>query len=590
MKNIKTILDFFEISKNEYPDKVAVKYKENSLTYRELDEMSDHLASFISKKAGTLNNDFIGVMLEKNQYFIVAILAVIKLGCAYVPIDINSPEERLSFIKEDSNCQLIIDKDVMDSFLTTPKEKTSLSLEILPEDFLYLIYTSGTTGNPKGVAITHSNLINLLFHEGTVFDFQSSDVWTVFHSQCFDFSVWEIFCPLLTGGMLIILDKETAQDPVLVKKNIEAEGVTMLSLTPSAFYALTPVFTADFKPNKLRHLFFGGEKLLPVALSWWRKNYPELQFMNLYGATETTIHTTYKVITDKEISENISNIGKALPGYQCFVVGKYLEKVPFGAEGELAVAGGSVARGYINNEELTHNKFVDNPYGEGEKLYLTGDIVKLMPNGEMIYKGRKDRQVKIRGHRIELGEIETVILKNIPEISQVVAEIKEFNNDQLIVCYYSSEEEINKADLANRLKDMLPEYMIPKVYIRIDKFVLNVNGKISYEMLPDVSSDDFIKREFVPAKNEIQKELIAIWEDVLGIENIGIEDDFFELGGDSLNGIKIVNTINKKFEISMNVVDVFEKKTIWEMSELLEFLVGNYNNPNAEEEFDITTI
>jgi amino acid adenylation domain-containing protein len=587
--NHQTIISFFKLVKEKSGQKTAVIYQDNSLNYEELDQLSDQLANYMHSRKEINAGDYIGVKLEKSEYLIAVILAVIKSGCAYVPIDPGYPAQRIQFIDNDSNCKFIFDKNELEKALSSPRNNQKPETIISPDDAAYVIYTSGTTGNPKGVVISHRNLINLLFAPGTPFDLKSSDVWTMFHSHCFDFSVWEIFCPLLTGGTLIVLDRALVRDPVQVKKVIEDYGVTMFSQTPSSFYMLTPAFKSAFKENKLRYIFFGGEALSPMQLSWWHSVYPELNFLNLYGTTETTIHVTAKLITAKEIDNNTSNIGKALPGYFCYVLGKRREKLPFGTEGELAVGGAGLSGCYLNNETLTHEKYIDNPFSEhnADKLYLTGDIVKKLPDGELIYVGRKDRQVKIRGHRIELSEIELALLTK-PGISyvRITTTAQEDGQSELLVFLISAFTE-HADELAAFLKDKLPGHMIPLHYVQLEEIILNSNGKLDEQLLLEKYALLSVNpRQKTAPRDAIDEKVLEIWYKKLGISDLGIDHNLFEIGGNSLKSISIINEVNEVFGLSLPLGNLLGDFTVRRIADEINKVVLNSANETEDNNDD----
>lgn len=594
--SLKTILDFFDAQVAQGPDRNAVCYRDQVLSYAELDQLSKRLAIHLQSRATIKRGDFVGIKLKKSEYLIASIFAIIRLGAAYVPIDPDFPEDRIRFMKEDSGCQFVLDAAELEFFLQ--KEPTSESLEKVhasETDPAYIIYTSGTTGKPKGVVIEHANLTNMFFHEDTPFDFEPSDVWSLFHSQCFDFSVWEIFGPLLTGGSVVVIDKETARNPILVKRELEEKAVTILSQTPSAFYLLTREFQANPAPHHIKQVYFGGEALSSGQLSWWTETFPEVQFFNLYGTTESTIHATYKIITPAEVEQNSCNIGIALPGYEAYVLGKKLELLPFGVEGELVIGGKGLSDQYLNDASLTREKYIDHLWSEqeGAKLYRTGDVVKKIPGGEMIYIGRMDRQVKIRGHRIELAEIEQVLnAKAEIFFARLTTQIDKEGQRELLAFIQSTVPE-NVNTLVAFLKRHVPQYMIPLHYVQFDELVLNANGKLDEKYLKAHNAPLTVDQQvLVPPRKELDQKVLAIWQEVLNLEELGIDNNLFEIGGNSLKAIQIVGALNKAFDVELNLAALFGDFTIRHVAdeiEKIQWFTESQHAVEADEDMETET-
>ena len=344
---------------------------------------------------------------------------------------------------------------------------------------MYVIYTSGTTGNPKGVLIEYKNVVRLLFNDAFQFDFSEKDVWTMFHNFNFDFSVWEMYGALLYGGKLIVVSSEIAKDTVSFSDLIIENGVTVLNQTPSAFYNLSEVFRTNPIDNNhhLRYAIFGGEALQPSKLSWWHEHYPQTKLVNMYGITETTVHVTYKEIGSKEIENGISLIGRPIPTLSCYILDEQQKLCAINQEGEMYIGGLGVARGYLNREELTKEKFIENPYKSGERLYRTGDLGRWREDGNLEYLGRIDDQVKIRGYRIELGEIEQALTSHTAVGQGVVIAISiHSTSDKELIAYTTGE--ATAEELKAYLKEKLPSYMVPSYYVKLEKIPLTSNGKV----------------------------------------------------------------------------------------------------------------
>ncbi|NOQ27711.1 MAG: amino acid adenylation domain-containing protein, partial [Bacteroidales bacterium] len=452
-----------------------------------------------------------------------------------------------------------------------PKNKQQHDLNILsnysidrlpkintPENLAYIIYTSGTTGKPKGVMVEHRNVIRLFFNDKFQFDFSEKDIWTMFHSHSFDFSVWEMFGALLYGGKLIVIPEIVAKDVVKYYNILCEEKVTVLNQTPSAFYNLAEVAISNSEKTleNLKYVIFGGEALKPNKLKKWFDVYSDVNLINMYGITETTVHVTYKKIGKYEIENNISNIGTPIPTLTTYIMNSDLKLVPIGIAGELLIGGDGLSRGYLGKEELTKEKFITNPYKEGERLYRSGDLVKMLSNGEMEYLGRIDNQVQLRGFRIELGEIENALHKyeNVKE-SVVVA--REDNGDKNLCAYVVCEDEFNQDEVRAYLLETLPDYMIPSYFVELEKIPLTTNGKVDRKSLPspEVKAGD----AYVAASTETEEKLVEIWSEVLNIpqKEISTTASFFDIGGHSLKATVLTAAIHKKIGVEFPLRDVF---------------------------------
>ncbi len=436
-----------------------------------------------------------------------------------------------------------------------------------PGDLAYLIYTSGTTGKPKGSAVEHRSVVRLLFNDNSLFDFGSRDVWTMFHSFCFDFSVWEMYGALLYGGTLIVIPRWLAMDTEKYLELLKSEGVTVLNQTPSAFYNLLNwEMASQAKALRLRYVIFGGEALKPARLKSWQEKYPETRLINMFGITETTVHVTYKEVGAAEIERNTDNIGRPLPTTHAYVLDGRLRLQPLGVAGELAVGGPGLSRGYLNKPELTARKFVDDPYRAGQRLYLSGDLVKFYHSGEMAYLGRQDHQVQLRGFRLEPGEIESQLILIDGVEDAVVIDRPGDNGDMHLCAYVVLAEErqpgMDQADIKNCLAESLPYYMVPSFFIRLNKIPLSANGKVDRQALPAPEIE--AKGGHAASVGEVEKKLVEIWADVLKIADsaIGIHSDFFDLGGHSLKATILIARIHREFNIKIPIVEVFKQPTI----------------------------
>ncbi len=571
----KTIHQLFEEQVKRNPDRAALSFEDQKLTYGELNAKANQLARVLRFK-GVAVEEIVGVMLNRSMEMIISILAIIKAGGVYLPIDVDYPESRIRYMLEDAQVRVLLVTQESVSTLNYSGEiihvdeqhiyqgdDTNLVNLNTAKNMIYIIYTSGSTGNPKGVMVEHNNVVRLFFNDKALFDFTADDVWTLFHSFCFDFSVWEMYGALLYGGKLVIIPKSLAQNTGQFRKVLQTEGVTVLNQTPTAFYNLIEVeLTAERADLQIRYVIFGGEALKPIHLREWHLKYPGTRLINMYGITETTVHVTFKEITDYEMENNISNIGLPIPTLQLYILDQDLHLQPIGVAGELCVGGEGVARGYLNRSDLTRDRFVENPFVHGTRLYRSGDLAKRLPDGEIVYLGRIDRQVKIRGFRIELDEIENQLLKH-PEIKEAVIVTREdLDNSKYLCAYIISKQKLQVLDIREYLAQNLPEYMIPSYFIQIDAFPLTATGKINHRALPKPVDNIKTGKEFVPPRSELEEILRSIWSEVLGVEQIGVYDNFFVLGGHSIKATQVVSLIHKRCDIEINLREIFQHPTI----------------------------
>ncbi|MBE6048246.1 MAG: amino acid adenylation domain-containing protein, partial [Clostridium sp.] len=555
----KTINDLFLDVVNRIPDNKALVFRNEELTFRELNEKVDSLA-YVLRQKGVKRGSFVGIITERSTEMIISVLAVLKAGGAYVPMDLAYPDSRINYMLEDCECKMILTNnkerlkslnfegtviDVEDKNIYKQKHK----LENINDanDLAYVIYTSGSTGLPKGVLIKHIGISNLKTNFKEQYDFNENDRFVQFASFTFDISVWEIFMSLLNGATLYVLDRETIDDYDKYINYLNDNRITATLMTPAYFS------NVDSKKIKtLKKVFTGGSEASCEMVKEWSK---ERDYTNLYGPTETTITCTMWR-AEKEFDCNIVPIGKPAYNTKHYVFDKYNKLKPLGAPGELCIASVGLAKGYLNREELNKERFIENPYVKGETIYKSGDLVRLLPDGNVQYLGRIDNQVKIRGFRIELGEIENKILSN-QYVKEAVVRVYEGNNKEKYICaYVCSEKSIEELDLKGFLKQLLPEYMIPNIFVELEKIPLTINGKVNNKALP---KPDFNKnlKGYKPPETDTEIKLQEIWSQILGVEKIGIEDNFFDLGGQSLKAIILKTKINEVFLKEVTIQDIF---------------------------------
>lgn len=571
----------FALSASSYPDRVAVKFQEATLTYRELDARSNQLARFLQEK-GVSAEVRVGICQERCEELIISILAILKAGGTYIPLDPNYPAAHLKYVAEDSGMNLIvadaksrqaIPKDsvevvVLEEIALDIKTRSTatVDLKIPPEQAAYIIYTSGSTGKPKGCVVPHGNATRLLDSTAPWFNFTSDDVWTLFHSYAFDFSVWEIWGSLLYGAKLVVVPYWQSRSPLEFWSLLHGEKVTVLNQTPSAFQQLMRVDAEQSDRLKsLRIVIFGGEALELQSLRPWMEVYGDAypQLVNMYGITETTVHVTYRPITLADIEANRSSpIGQAIPDLSLYVLDRTLELSPVGVVGELYVGGAGVSRGYLNRPALTAERFIPDMFGNGTRLYRTGDLARRLPDGDLEYLGRSDFQVKIRGFRIELGEIEAA-LAALPSVAEAIAIAPAVDNsDKRLVAYIVNKNAVTSEELRTALTKRLPEHAIPAAFVFLDRFPLTPQGKVDRRALPIPDWKNIARdRLIIPPETPAQQAICTAWERVLALEAVGIEDNFFALGGDSILAVKVVTQMRRQGWI-ITPKEIFEHQNV----------------------------
>ncbi|MGW2237611.1 amino acid adenylation domain-containing protein [Streptomyces sp. NPDC001759] len=576
------------------PQALAVTGSGRSLTYAQLDSAATALARRL-RAAGVADGSLVGVCLDRTPELAVALLAVWRAGAAYLPLDPAHPKARRAFTVTDSGIELIVtDSATRDAVAglsarlleldaagedqdVVPEQDTALTPDRVPahEDLAYVIYTSGSTGRPKGVEITHGNLAWLLGAADRHFDFGPGDVWTLMHSPAFDFSVWELWAPLATGGRVTVLTADEVRDPAAVHRVLREEGVTVLNQTPAAFKGLRAQLREagdDFSTLALRTVVFGGDAFdVRDYGDWFTAPGPRPELVNMYGITETTVHVTIRTITEDDVHGTVrSPVGRPLTGAHGYVLDAWGRLVPHGTVGELYVSGGGVARGYRNRPGLTAERFLDDPFAApGARMYRTGDLVRVLPDGQLAYVGRADHQVKIRGYRIEPGEIETA-LRALPGVADTAVVARRDGGAARLVAHVVTPEgrPLDAAALRERLRLTLPEYMVPALFVRHDRLPLTANGKVDRAALTAVRPTSMGASAYTAPRGTTECALAEVFCQVLSVERVSRDDNFFDLGGDSILALRLVG-VGRLAGLGFSVADVFRARTLADLAELV---------------------
>ena len=593
------IHQLFEKQVERTPDAVALIDRERQLTYRELNERANQLAHYL-QDLGVAPEVLVGFCVNRSLEMIVGLLAILKAGGAYVPLDPAYPAERLAYMVEDAKVSILLSQSQVQSrlpehqaqtvYLDSDWDKISLqSRENLPKintgnNLAYVIYTSGSTGKPKGVMIPHLALSSFVRAAVAEYEIVASDRILQFSSINFDAAVEEIYTSLISGSTLVLRTDEMLEVGTFLHSCKDWQ-LTILDLPTAYWYELVNELTntAAELPQSVRMIIIGGEKVLSEPVKSWNKylacsgKSDHLQLINSYGPTETTVSATVYRIPSSSSIEGEVPIGRPLPHLQTYVLDRFRQLVPIGVPGELYIGGAGLARGYLDRQELTAEKFISNPVNQSQsQLYKTGDLVRFLADGNIEFLGRIDHQVKIRGFRIEPGEIEANLLKHSQIETAVVALREDNSGDKSLVAYFVPTTE-SKSDpqigsqLRQFLKEKLPAYMVPGFFVELETLPLTPSGKIDRRALPE---PDFDSRQstidYIAPRNALEEQVTQIWLEVLGHKQIGIHDNFFELGGHSLIGVKLVARLSQLLEIKLPLRVLFEASTIAELAQRIE--------------------
>ncbi|HVW86990.1 MAG TPA: amino acid adenylation domain-containing protein, partial [Bryobacteraceae bacterium] len=588
----RTLHEWFERQVEKTPRARAVTFENEHLTYRELNERANRLAHYL-RKLGVAPDALVALYLERSIDLVVGILGILKSGAAYLPIDPVYPKDRVSFMLEDSQAAVLLTRSDLASNLPAHQAKlvcldsrTDLfdcepeanpAPVATPDNLAYVIYTSGSTGKPKGTLITHHNVARLMQSTEALYRFNEHDVWTLFHSHAFDFSVWELWGALLYGGRVVVVPYLTSRSPRDFHELLRNERVTVLNQTPSAFRQFIQAEAEQPSAGSLalRYVIFGGEALEMNTLKPWFDRHGDRQplLVNMYGITETTVHVTARVLSAADLNAG-SVIGAPLEDLRLYILDGKQQPVPIGVAGEICVGGDGVGRGYLNRPDLTQQKFLLDRFSgkPGALLYRSGDLARFLPNGDIEYLGRIDDQVKIRGFRIERGEIEAVLSRH-ESVRQCFVDVREETpGEKTLVAWFVPRlgSTPSVADLRVHLRQALPDYMVPSAFVSMERLPLTSNGKIDRKALPlpgerTVDPD----HQFVAPRDPVEQVLARIWSKVLKVNRVGLRDNFFDLGGHSLLAVRIIVEIERVYGKRLPLATLLRAPTIGDLADIL---------------------
>lgn len=572
----KTIPMLFEEQVERDPNRTALIFGDQELTYEELNSKADNLACFL-REMGVGRNHIIGLMVERSFEMIIGVMGILKAGGAYLPIDPEYPTDRVEFMLEDSGANVLLATGNIKDNISFHGKVVDLSEENLlknehavPEnindsnDLAYIIYTSGSTGKPKGVMIEHKAVLNFITGMTETIDFSRDKTILALTTISFDIFALETLLPLTQGMKIVIANENQQVDPGLLSEVIMKNRIDMLQATPSRMQLIISNPKGLNSLKSLKEILVGGEAL-PKVLFEKLKSLPSTKLYNMYGPTETTVWSAVKDLT---AAESI-NIGTPISNTYIYIVNKMNKLCPVGIPGELCISGESVARGYLNRPELTEERFINNPFIPGTRMYKTGDLACWLPNGEIEFIGRSDQQLKIRGYRIELEEIETCLSQygNIKEV--IVSAREDSEGYKQLCCYFTSEAKIDASELREFLSEKLPDYMIPSYFMQIEKMPMTPNGKVDRKLLPAPDNFASVSRKYEKPYGELEEQLALMWQEVLEVSTIGATDNFFEVGGHSLKAALLMAKINNKLNVQIALRELFKAPTIRSLAEII---------------------
>ncbi|MEJ1932986.1 non-ribosomal peptide synthetase, partial [Nostoc sp. NIES-2111] len=571
---------WFEAQCQQTPDNIAVVFADQKLTYQELNIRANQLAHYL-QSLGVCSEDLVGICIERSPLMVIGVLGILKAGAAYVPIDPNYPAERKAFILADTQMQLLLTQselkadNVKNICLDTDWEIINQQPQVTPvsetnaQNLAYVIYTSGSTGKPKGALITHYGLVNYLNWCTQAYQVDQGSGTLVHSSLGFDLTITSLFSPLLVGSQVELLPENQNIDNLA--QTLKARtNLSLVKITPAHLELLGQQLSPQEAAGRTHAFIIGGENLTTQHINFWQKYAPETLLINEYGPTETVVGCCIYQVPQAHNYFGSIPIGHPIANTQLYVLDQYLQLVPTGVAGELYIGGAGLARGYLNQPQLTAQKFIPCPFSDepGARLYKTGDKVRFRVDGTLEFLGRLDDQVKLRGYRIELGEIESLLCLH-PTVKEAVVMVREdVTDDQRLVAYLvvKQQSDLSVSNLRSFLQEKLPEYMIPTAFIPLQTLPLTTNGKVDRRVLPAPDQVSAITEFFVAPRNSLEQELANIWAEVLRIEKVGIHNNFFTLGGHSLLVTQLISRIKDVLGVELLIQDVFANPTVAELS------------------------
>lgn len=593
----RSIYQLFEEHVANDPDKTALIFGEERISYAELNQRANCLARVL-QKYGATTDLLVGILMERSPRMVESILATWKAGAGYIPLDPEYPIQRLAGILNDSEAKILVtlseycSADLANEYpgkillldTDTPEINSesgdNLNRPMDMNSLAYVIYTSGSTGKPKGAMVEHIGMMNHIQAKIHDLCLTSESIVAQNSSHCFDISVWQFFVALTLGGTTVIYSQEQTLDPQAFVSGIIDHNVTILEVVPSYLSVMLDYLEGERRAlDQLTYLLVTGEIVKPNLVKRWFALYPEIPMVNAYGPTEASDDITHFIMTEAPERESIP-IGRPVQNFHIYMVDQNMQLCPVGVKGEICVSGVGVGRGYLNNPEKTQEAFTVDPFvpEAGVRMYKTGDLGRWLPDGTIEFFGRKDYQVKIRGFRIELGEIETKLVEH-PEVKEsVVVDREDQSGNKYLCAYITVKNELDLTALKQWLLESLPEYMVPAYFVILETLPLNANGKVDRKALPEPGGQAIIGSEYVEPRTEVERRLAKIWSEVLGVEKVGINDNFFEIGGNSIKLITLAYKLNQEFsaelEQEMKVIELFRLTTIRQLAEYFEKSVG----------------
>jgi amino acid adenylation domain-containing protein len=564
----KTITDLFEDQAASTPDNTALISEASALSYRELNERANQFAHYLQDRYAACPGDKIAIQLERSDWTIITILGVLKTGAAYLPLEPDAPQQRISYMVTESKCKLLIDENELEAFRLSAGqyERKNPGGIAKPGDLAYVMYTSGSTGKPKGVMIAHTSVVRLVRSTNYI-SLSGQETLLSTASLSFDVTTFEYWAMLLNGGRLVMCRQEVLLNPVKLAEQIGKNKVDTMWFTAGWLNQLVDTHINIFKG--LRTVLAGGDKLSPAHIRMLRLQYPDLQIINGYGPTENATFSLTFDITSLEENEDIP-IGKPISNSTAYILDECNNLMPVGAIGEICVGGAGLSRGYLNQPDLTAQKFVPHPFHPDEKIYRTGDLGRWLPDGNIAFIGRKDDQVKVRGYLVELKEIENALEEH-PDIESAVVVARAVDTRKELIAYIVAGTTLTAHEVRSYLGERLPAYMVPAAFVQLKELPLNVNGKVDKHRLP-VPEGAAMQTgiPYVAPSGETEPQLALIWQELLGKERIGAADNFFELGGHSLSAIRMIAAAKKQFGVEIGVRHIFRQPVLKELAAVID--------------------